>query len=164
MLDRGTLRVAEPTATGWQVNEWVKKAVVLYAQNYKTFLKNAVFVTIISWVLTLLVFAVTFLPIAATIKAGNYDVGYMPFVLAVVASISLKAALIDPFAMTALMQVFFKVTEGQEPNPEWEAKLEKGSKKFREMKDKAIAWGASKFGGGDKPKSKSPDADLPPQA
>ena len=29
-LDSGTLRVAEPTASGWQVNEWVKKAVVLY--------------------------------------------------------------------------------------------------------------------------------------
>ncbi|MFY8008812.1 MAG: 2,3,4,5-tetrahydropyridine-2,6-dicarboxylate N-succinyltransferase, partial [Flavobacterium sp.] len=30
MLDAGTLRVAEPTANGWQVNEWVKKAVVMY--------------------------------------------------------------------------------------------------------------------------------------
>ncbi|MDG1778581.1 MAG: 2,3,4,5-tetrahydropyridine-2,6-dicarboxylate N-succinyltransferase [Flavobacteriaceae bacterium] len=30
MLDEGTLRVAEPVATGWQVNEWVKKAVVMY--------------------------------------------------------------------------------------------------------------------------------------
>ena len=29
-LDMGDLRVAEPTANGWQVNEWVKKAVVLY--------------------------------------------------------------------------------------------------------------------------------------
>ncbi|HET7819783.1 MAG TPA: 2,3,4,5-tetrahydropyridine-2,6-dicarboxylate N-succinyltransferase [Bacteroidia bacterium] len=29
-LDKGTLRVAEPTANGWQVNEWVKKAVILY--------------------------------------------------------------------------------------------------------------------------------------
>lgn len=29
-LDEGTLRVAEPTENGWQVNEWVKKAVVLY--------------------------------------------------------------------------------------------------------------------------------------
>jgi 2,3,4,5-tetrahydropyridine-2-carboxylate N-succinyltransferase len=29
-LDAGTLRVAEPTASGWQVNEWVKKAVILY--------------------------------------------------------------------------------------------------------------------------------------
>ncbi len=30
LLDIGELRVAEPTADGWQVNEWVKKAVVLY--------------------------------------------------------------------------------------------------------------------------------------
>ncbi|RPD98227.1 2,3,4,5-tetrahydropyridine-2,6-dicarboxylate N-succinyltransferase [Aureibaculum marinum] len=30
LLDEGKLRVAEPTSTGWQVNEWVKKAVVLY--------------------------------------------------------------------------------------------------------------------------------------
>ena len=30
LLDAGELRVAEPTENGWQVNEWVKKAVVLY--------------------------------------------------------------------------------------------------------------------------------------
>ncbi len=30
LLDVGKLRVAEPITTGWQVNEWVKKAVVLY--------------------------------------------------------------------------------------------------------------------------------------
>ena len=38
LLDEGTLRVAEPTTSGWQVNEWVKKAVVLYfpIQNMET--------------------------------------------------------------------------------------------------------------------------------
>jgi 2,3,4,5-tetrahydropyridine-2-carboxylate N-succinyltransferase len=30
LLDIGSLRVAEPIATGWQVNEWIKKAVVMY--------------------------------------------------------------------------------------------------------------------------------------
>ena len=30
LLDKGELRCAEPIAAGWQVNEWVKKAVVLY--------------------------------------------------------------------------------------------------------------------------------------
>ncbi|MCF6181131.1 2,3,4,5-tetrahydropyridine-2,6-dicarboxylate N-succinyltransferase [Lutibacter sp.] len=30
LLDSGVLRVAEPVADGWQVNEWVKKAVVMY--------------------------------------------------------------------------------------------------------------------------------------
>lgn len=28
-LDSGELRIAEPTTTGWQVNEWIKKAVLL---------------------------------------------------------------------------------------------------------------------------------------
>lgn len=30
LCDEGSLRCAEPTANGWQVNEWVKKGVVLY--------------------------------------------------------------------------------------------------------------------------------------
>jgi 2,3,4,5-tetrahydropyridine-2-carboxylate N-succinyltransferase len=30
MLDKGKLRVAEPEGNGWKVNEWVKKAVILY--------------------------------------------------------------------------------------------------------------------------------------
>lgn len=29
-LDKGQLRVAEPVETGWQVNEWVKQAILLY--------------------------------------------------------------------------------------------------------------------------------------
>lgn len=29
-LDTGSLRVAEPAATAWKVNDWVKKAVILY--------------------------------------------------------------------------------------------------------------------------------------
>jgi len=39
LLDLGKLRVAEPTENGWQVNEWVKKAVVLYfpIQKMETF-------------------------------------------------------------------------------------------------------------------------------
>jgi 2,3,4,5-tetrahydropyridine-2-carboxylate N-succinyltransferase len=30
LLDQGILRVAEPVGEGWQVNEWIKKAVVMY--------------------------------------------------------------------------------------------------------------------------------------
>lgn len=30
MLDAGEIRVAEPVANGWQVNEWIKKAVIMY--------------------------------------------------------------------------------------------------------------------------------------
>ncbi|MCX6231298.1 MAG: 2,3,4,5-tetrahydropyridine-2,6-dicarboxylate N-succinyltransferase [Bacteroidetes bacterium] len=30
LLDKGKLRVAQPTNNGWKVNEWIKKAVILY--------------------------------------------------------------------------------------------------------------------------------------
>ena len=39
LLDNGKVRVAEPTENGWKVNEWIKKAVVLYfpIQKMETF-------------------------------------------------------------------------------------------------------------------------------
>ena len=39
LLDKGKLRVAEPASNGWQVNEWIKKAVILYfpIQKMETF-------------------------------------------------------------------------------------------------------------------------------
>jgi len=30
LLDKGTIRIAEPNENGWIVNEWIKKAVILY--------------------------------------------------------------------------------------------------------------------------------------
>ena len=60
--------------------------------------------------------------------------------IALVFAWGIKQAVIEPFAMTALMQVFFKVTQGQQANPEWEAKLDSASGKFRELKDKAASW------------------------
>ena len=35
LLDLGKLRVAQPTESGWQVNDWVKKAVILYFPTQK---------------------------------------------------------------------------------------------------------------------------------
>lgn len=130
-------------------NPWedARKALILYAQNYKTFLKNALFLTVFSWVLSLLVIIVVFAPLAGLMSLTGYTGGFWVFVLAIVVAWGIKAALIDPFAMTALMHVFFKVTEGQEPNPEWEAKLEQKSKKFVELKNKAVNWTKSKFSG-----------------
>ena len=30
LLDKGTLRIAEPSENGWKINEWLKKSVILY--------------------------------------------------------------------------------------------------------------------------------------
>jgi hypothetical protein len=36
------------------------------------------------------------------------------------------------------MQVYFKTIEGQRPDPEWEARLEQMSGKFRQLKARAL--------------------------
>jgi hypothetical protein len=38
------------------------------------------------------------------------------------------------------MQVYFKEIEGQTPNPEWTARLEHASSKFRDLAQKASDW------------------------
>ena len=105
---------------------------MLYAQNYKGVLKNAAFLTFMIWGLTLLILALVAAPIAALIGLFHVHAGFWTFALAVIAALSLKAALIDPFATVALIQVYDKITAGQTPNPEWTAKLESMSAKFRD--------------------------------
>ena len=41
LLDRGELRVAEPSAGQWRVNEWLKKAVLLYFRTRENSLSDA---------------------------------------------------------------------------------------------------------------------------
>jgi hypothetical protein len=120
-------------------NPWAtaRDATVLYAQNYKGVLKNAAFLTFIIWGLTLVILLVVAAPIAALIGLFHIHAGFATFALAVIAALSLKAALIDPFATVALIQVYDKITAGQTPNPEWSAKLEGMSAKFRELTQKA---------------------------
>jgi len=120
-------------------NPWAiaRDGTVLYAQNYKGVLKNAAFLTFLIWGLTLLIFALVAAPIAALIGLFHVHAGFWTFALAIIAALSLKAALIDPFATVALIQVYDKITAGQTPNPEWTAKLESMSAKFRTLTQKA---------------------------
>jgi hypothetical protein len=120
-------------------NPWAvaRDSVVLYAQNYKGVLKNAVFLTLIVWGLTLLLWIGVAAPIAALIGLFHVEAGVWTFILAFIAALSIKAALIDPFATVALIQVYDKVTAGQTPNPQWSAKLESISGKFRSLVERA---------------------------
>lgn len=127
-------------------NPWAssRSALILYAQNYQAFLKNAVFLALIIWALTLLVFLLILAPVAGLVALFPGTAGVLTFVIAVVFAWGVKQAVIEPFAMTALMQVFFTVTEGQEPDPEWENRLESASDKFGELKTRASEWVSTK--------------------
>ena len=117
-----------------------RTALILYAQNYKAFLKNAFFLAFIIRGLTLLVFLLILGPLIGLVTILPAVAGPLTLIFALVFAWGVKQSVIEPIGMTALMQVFFKVTEGQEPNPEWENKLEGVSKKFGEFGRKARDW------------------------
>lgn len=121
----------------WQSS---REALVLYAQNYKNMLKNAVFLLLFMYLLTFLIFLVILAPVGALMSLFPGSVGVWTFVGAALLAWSLKAALLEPLAVTAMTQVFFKAIEGQTPNPEWDQKLASASGKFRDMVDKAKAY------------------------
>ena len=106
-------------------------SVVLYAQNYKGVLKNAAFLTFVIWGLTLAIFLLVAAPIAALVGVFHLHAGLWTFALALIAAWSLKAAVIDPFATVALLQMYDKLTAGQTPDAAWVARLESISDKFR---------------------------------
>ena len=121
-------------------NAWMsaKEALVLYGQNYKVMLKNAAWLAIIVYGLSFVVFLVMLAPAALVVYVmpGAWAAGGVVF--AILFAWSVKAALLEPLAITCMMQVFFKTIEGQQPNPEWEAKLEQLSAKFRKLKERAF--------------------------
>lgn len=116
-----------------------RSALILYAQNYKAFLKNAFFLAFVIWGLTFLVFLVALAPAAGLVALFPGSAGALSLVIALVFAWAIKQAVIEPFGMVALMQVFEKVTAGQTPDPEWEAKLESLSSKFGELTSRAGA-------------------------
>ncbi len=123
-------------------NPWAasRTALILYAQNYKAFLKNAFFLAFFIWGMTFLVFLVILAPVAGLVALIPALAGPLTVVIALVLAWGVKQAVIEPVGMVALMQVFNRVTEGQDPDPEWEGRLEKLTGKFGEMRQKAAAW------------------------
>ena len=123
-------------------NPWAsaQEALVLYAQNYPTMLKNAAWLTIITYGLSLVVFLFMLAPAAFVVWLipGGWSAG--GFVFALIFAWAVKAALIEPFAITCMMQVFFRTTAGQAPDPEWESRISGVSRKFNELKERAVQW------------------------
>lgn len=123
-------------------NPWAsaQTALVLYAQNYPTMLKNAAWLTIITYGLAFVVFLVMLAPAAAIVWLipGGWSAG--GFVFALIFAWAVKAALIEPFAITCMMQVFFRTTAGQAPDPEWDSRISGVSRRFNELKERAGLW------------------------
>lgn len=114
-----------------------RQAVVLYAQNGMTMVKNAVWLALMLWALAFVIFLVMLAPAGAILYLMPGQLAGWAFVLAIVFAWALKAALLDPFAVCALMQVYFRTIEGQVPDPEWDRRLAETSHHFRDLAKRA---------------------------
>jgi hypothetical protein len=123
-------------------NPWAsaQTALVLYGQNYKVMLKNAAWLTLITYGLAFVVFLVMLAPAAAVVYIipGGWSAG--GFVFALIFAWAVKAALIEPFAIACMMQVFFRTIEEQSPDPVWDQRLSDASRKFSKIKERAAQW------------------------
>ena len=123
-------------------NPWLssRSALVLYGQNAQSMLKNAAWLTAMMYGLSLVVFLVMLAPAAALVyfMPGGWSAASVIFAL--LFAWAIKAALIEPFAIACLLQAYFHVIADQSPNPEWEARLDQVSDKFKQMKTKAQTW------------------------
>lgn len=123
-------------------NPWLasRSALVLYGQNGSVMLKNAAWLTVFTYGLSFVVFLIMLAPAAALVYLvpGAWSAGGMLFAL--LFAWAVKVAVIEPFAIACLLQAYFHAIKGQTPNPEWEARLDKVSNKFGELKGKAQTW------------------------
>lgn len=121
-------------------NAWgaAREALVFYGQNCKVMLKNAAWLALIVYGLSFLVFLPMLAPVALVVclTPGAWVVSGVVFAL--LFAWAVKAALIEPFAIASMMQVFFHTVESQQPNPTWVAQLEQTSGKFRKLKERAL--------------------------
>lgn len=117
-----------------------REALVLYGQNAKPMLINAAWLTLIVYGLSLLVFLIMLAPAAALVYLipGAWSAG--GFVFALLFAWAIKAAVLEPFAIACLLQAFFKITDGQQPDPVWEGRINAASSKFQEIGRRATHW------------------------
>lgn len=125
-----------PEGNPWEIS---RKALVLYAQNAGPIIRNAIWLTLFLALFTLAVFVVLVGPFAASFALLPQANAVYGIIAAGLVAVFIKETLLEPLAVVALMQVFTAVTDGQEPDPEWDRKLEELSASFRDLKDKAYA-------------------------
>ena len=114
-----------------------RRGLVLYAQNGGRMVKNAVWLALFMWLAAFAIFIVMLAPAAAVLYLMPGALAGWSFALAIVFAWAIKAALLEPFAIAALMQVYFRAIEGQAPDPDWDRRLADASRHFRELKDRA---------------------------
>ncbi|HXU81135.1 MAG TPA: FHA domain-containing protein [Polyangia bacterium] len=121
-----------------------KDGLIYYAQNAKEVLKTGVYVVVLEKVLTVLIWVVMLAPAFAMSyfvpRTGPFAF-FTVFIISFLLAGNVRSAFLKPLFLTMVMIKFHTQIRDQPINETWDARLESASDKFRELKDKALAWG-----------------------
>lgn len=123
-----------------ETNVWQSAAdgVVLYGQSYKPILLTTVKVWVLGKIFGVVAFVGLVVPaLALGAMTGNNLVVFFGLLAALAGARLAELALYEPFALAYTMVTFYRETEGVEPDPEWTARIEGLSDRFRELMEKA---------------------------
>jgi len=117
-----------------------KSGILIYCQSWKPLLKNAVALTLLSYlfvIFTTIVFMVPFGAIALFLPQSWAFGKFALFMLALFLGIAAKWILFDPVACTSTILTFLEEAGRTVPDPAWESRIEAVSAEFRTLKEKA---------------------------
>lgn len=126
-----------------ETNVWGSAAdgIVLYGQKYKPILLTTVKVWVIGKIFSVVVFVVFVAgALALTALTGSNLVVFFGFLMALAGARLVELALFEPFALAYTLVTFHRETQGLEPDPEWKARIEGVSSKFKELTEKARSY------------------------
>lgn len=133
-------------------NPWLgaQDGVVYYAQNAKPLLKQSVWIVVLEYVLTAILWLALLVPAAALTAILPASVremgGVVTIVIAILFALAARGAFVKPVFLIMVMTRFHALIEKEPINQEWVARLNQVSDKFRELGQKAMNWGSSAEG------------------
>jgi hypothetical protein len=121
-------------------NLWAssKEGIVLYAQAWKPLLKTAVAVWVADKVFVIVAAILWLIPFGTFALMTTSDgLKAIFLVAAIILAVLTDRAFFEPLALATMVTTFQDTVQDMTPDPEWEARLESVSDKFKELKAKA---------------------------
>jgi hypothetical protein len=116
-----------------------RDALVLFLQNHRVLMRNALVLAIFTWGATIAIFLLGLIPAAAIARAFPGGVFAIMVPLAAIFAWSIKQVLLDPAASASMLQVYFHAIDGARPDTDWETEFTHASDHFREIKARAAS-------------------------
>lgn len=121
-------------------NLWAssKEGVVLYAQSWKPLLKTAVAVWMLDKVFVVAAVILWMIPFGSfALMVSSDGLKTIFLIAAIILAVLTDRAFFEPLALATMVTTFQDTVKDMTPDPEWEARLESVSDKFKELKEKA---------------------------